>query len=288
MTHFTLESLTHIYSCSIIHLTIFIVCVIFLFHTYSHTHSFIFITDQYFSFFTFDCIHISGDYYEGIKYFNSILDKEIHHVWFRREMAYYYLYRENKSLKTYNYDDDLHLKLKYGMSQHDNFVIPNSTEYTSYKKYAKEVEKYEREQFGSIDKRSKEEIEQDKIDGYDTVLSILPISEGKEYEKAREIIEEKEKTHNLKIEYLLKATSGIGKLIQLNHPGFLPNQRQHRQFGLAVLQLAQSINEHVTLRHDSNNKVCVRIMCLCVCCLSVVYVCVLSYYITMCESKTKV
>ena len=203
------------------------------------------------------CVTIPGEYNKGIVFFNSILKDSIHHVWFRREMAYYYIYRENKSLKTYNYDDDLHLKLKYGMSQHDSFVIPNGTEYTSYKKLAKEIESIERSQLGSIDKRSKEEIEEDRAEGYDVLSSTLPVTEGEEFNKAKQLIEEEEIAQNNRIEYLLKATGGIAKLIQLDHPGFLPNQRQHRQFGLAVLQLAQSLNEHIALRYDGGNKVCV-------------------------------
>lgn len=173
-------------------------------------------------------------------------------------MAYYYIFRENKSLKTYNYDDDLHIKLKYGMSQHDSFIIPNETEYTTYKKHAKEIESVERSQIGMVDRRSKDEIEEDRAEGYDVPSSTPLITEGEEFNKAKQLIEENEIAQNNKIEYLLKATGGIAKLIQLDHPGFLPNQRQHRQFGLAVLQLAQSLNEHISLRYDSGNKVRVR------------------------------
>lgn len=173
-------------------------------------------------------------------------------------MAYYYIYREDKSLKTYNYDDDLHIKLKYGMSQHDSFIIPNETEYTSYKKHAKEIESIERSRLGSIDKRSKGDIEQDRAEGFDVPSSAPLITDGEEFNKAKQLIEANEIAQNNRIEYLLKATGGIAKLIQLDHPGFLPNQRQHRQFGLAVLQLAQSLNEHISLRYDSGNKVCVR------------------------------
>ena len=154
-----------------------------------------------------------GNYTAAIKAFDTILVEKIHHVWFRKEMAYYYVFREKKSLKTYNYDDDLRMEVKHGMSQHDAFVIPNKKTYKSYKKYGAK-------------KMNVTDIENEKL---------FDIENSK------------------KIEYLLKATRDTGKLIQLDHPGFLPNQRQHRQFGLAVLQISQSLNEHITLLYE--NKV---------------------------------
>jgi tetratricopeptide (TPR) repeat protein len=43
---------------------------------------------------------------------------------------------------------------------------------------------------------------------------------------------------------ILRAASSIGKLIQLNTPGFLPNLRQHRTSGLVMLDLAQTIRRY--------------------------------------------
>ena len=58
-----------------------------------------------------------------------------------------------------------------------------------------------------------------------------------------------EEMYTKTIEFFVRSTKSVAKLIQLDHPGFLPNQRQHRQFGLSVLQIAQSLREHVHLLH---------------------------------------
>ncbi|KAK9286712.1 hypothetical protein L1049_015115 [Liquidambar formosana] len=42
---------------------------------------------------------------------------------------------------------------------------------------------------------------------------------------------------------LLQAADSIGKKIQYNCPGFLPNKRQHRMAGLAVIEIAQKISK---------------------------------------------
>ena len=156
-----------------------------------------------------------GDYAAAIKAFDTILVEKVHHVWFRKEMAYYYIYREKKSFKTYNFDDDLRMEVKHGMSQHDAFVIPNKKSYKSYRTYGAK-------------KMNSDDIENEEIFDFEN---------GK------------------KIEYLLHATKDTAKLIQLDHPGFLPNQRQHRQFGLAVLQISQSLNEHITLLYENKVRI---------------------------------
>ncbi|OVA17057.1 Tetratricopeptide repeat-containing domain [Macleaya cordata] len=42
---------------------------------------------------------------------------------------------------------------------------------------------------------------------------------------------------------LLKAADSIGKKIQYNCPGFLPNRRQHRMAGLAAIEIAQKVSK---------------------------------------------
>ena len=155
----------------------------------------------------FFILKIPGDYDESVKVFNTVLSvKADHHVWFRREMSHYYKVMQHRSLKTYNFDENLRVEVKHGMSHPDGFVIPKKSVYKSYgdKSYQKNVHNNE-----------------------------MKISE------------------NLKnIEYFVRETGNISRLVQLDHPGFLPNQRQYRQFGLAVLQIAQTLREHVSLLHD--------------------------------------
>jgi len=50
-----------------------------------------------------------------------------------------------------------------------------------------------------------------------------------------------------RIRYILELTSPIKKWVQLETPGFMPNERQHRQFGLSVLQMAQTMRQHTKL-----------------------------------------
>ena len=125
-------------------------------------------------------------------------------------MSYYYKIMQHKSLKSYNYDENLRVEIKHGMSQPDGFTIPKKSIYKSY--------------------------------GH------------KSYSKNTEIKEDKNSKNLRNIEYFVNMTSNLSRLVQLDHPGFLPNQRQYRQFGLAVLQIAQSLREHVSLLHDG--KVC--------------------------------
>ena len=46
------------------------------------------------------------------------------------------------------------------------------------------------------------------------------------------------------VDSVLRAASPVGPGIQLRCPGFLPNARQHRMFGLASLEVAQLVRGH--------------------------------------------
>jgi len=50
---------------------------------------------------------------------------------------------------------------------------------------------------------------------------------------------------NASVKALLRETLSYSGWIQLNATGFLPNQRSHAAFGLAVLSMAQRLQEHV-------------------------------------------
>ena len=180
---------------------------------------------------------LTGEHESAIKEFTSVLSSgpndTWHHVWFRREMAYYYLYRQNDSFRTYNYDEDLSNRTKHGMSQHESFIVPSEKEHKSYKIYVQE-------------KKEKENKNKNKNNVND------------ENEKIKKIEKDRAHAEQLsKIEFFVKATSRVAQLIQLDHPGFMPNQRQYRQFGLSVLQIAQSLREHISLLYE--NKVCVSL-----------------------------
>jgi hypothetical protein len=176
---------------------------------------------------------IAGEYESAIKEFTAVLksgpNDTWHHVWFRRELAYYYIYRGKDSFKTYNYDEDLRNKTKHGMSQHESFTVPSEAEYRSYRLYAEEKKSKENEENENYKERNK---------GNDENEIVVKTKKDKEAEKLK------------KIEFFVKSTDGLARLIQLDHPGFIPNQRQYRQFGLSVLQITQSLREHISLLYQ--------------------------------------
>ncbi|KAL8124980.1 hypothetical protein AgCh_012596 [Apium graveolens] len=53
---------------------------------------------------------------------------------------------------------------------------------------------------------------------------------------------------------LIDAADSIGKKIQYNCPGFLPNRRQHRMAGLAAIEIAQKVSKAWRVEWKSSNK----------------------------------
>lgn len=140
------------------------------------------------------------------------------------------MYREKDSFRTYNYDEDMSNRTKHGMSQHETFVVPPENEYKSYRKYIEE-------------KKAKENAKNDKENEQNEQND-----ENENSDKSKDNTKDVEQLK--KIEFFVKATSSVARLIQLDHPGFIPNQRQYRQFGLSVLQITQSLQEHISLLYE--------------------------------------
>ena len=46
---------------------------------------------------------------------------------------------------------------------------------------------------------------------------------------------------------LVECTAEWGSWVQLRSPGFLPNRRQQRMFGLSILQMATILRKHINL-----------------------------------------
>jgi hypothetical protein len=182
---------------------------------------------------------MKGEYENAIKEFTAVLksgpNDTWHHVWFRRELAYYYTYRGKDSFKTYNYDEDLCNRTKHGMSQHESFTVPSEADYKSYRLFVEEKIAKENEEKAD----NKEKKKENDDNGINETNNI----DRDEAEQLK------------KIEFMVKSTSGIAKLIQLDHPGFIPNQRQYRQFGLSVLQITQSLKEHISLLYEGKVRV---------------------------------
>ena len=152
----------------------------------------------------------------------SILDELLlldpsHHAWYRRELTYFYQIIAHRSLRTFNYDDTLHLEIKTGMSQPEHFTIPPASKYTSYKTQA-----------------------------------ITAVNTARK--KKLHLLKDEDKH---RIEEFVRSTAYLSRLVQLNTPGFLPNIRQHRQFGLAVLHMAQTLREHTMARYHGEKGIAV-------------------------------
>ena len=141
----------------------------------------------------------------------------VHHAWYRRELTYFYQIIAHRSLRTFNYDDKLHLEIKTGMSQPEHFTIPPPSKYTSYKNQA-----------------------------------VSAVNAARK--KKLHLISDEDKH---RIDGFVRATSYLSRLIQLDTPGFLPNIRQHRQFGLAVLHMAQTLREHTMARYQGGQGLAV-------------------------------
>ena len=162
-------------------------------------------------------------------------------------MSYYYMLREFVSLRTYNIDIDLDVKIRLGMGMAEGYSIPNEGEFMNYEIEWKRKQtnlKSNIVQKDVLDKtivRKKDQ--RNKINVNDVTMSNTNSSIEYLWDT-----EEKEKY----IGQLVVATSHLSSMIQLDHPGFLPNLRQHRQFGLAVLQMSQSLLEHIALIVEGN------------------------------------
>eukprot|EP01041_Mallomonas_annulata_P007656 gene7656-15668_t len=53
---------------------------------------------------------------------------------------------------------------------------------------------------------------------------------------------------------LIEYSNKVNHFVQLRTPGFIPNKKQHRMFGIAVLQMAVSLKKHVqSIRNKINN-----------------------------------
>jgi hypothetical protein len=135
-------------------------------------------------------------------------------------VAYYYLYAYNRSLSDFNIDDDCDMRLKEGTATSQGYTIPssrdkNQNEYISYK-----------------DRAPPPAPTSTGDDSGVSVTTATPLSNAFSLQRA---------------EYFANVTAHLATWIHLDTPGFLPQRRQHRQFGLSVLHIAQQLLEHVEI-----------------------------------------
>ena len=156
-------------------------------------------------------LHLAiGQFSKAEDYFRLLLNSYPDNIgWFQRQIAYYFWSKLDADPKTFCPDADIDPRLKEGTCRKANW-------------------------------RSFMEIPRKRYQG-DVDVAPLTKPIGVPDVEDSKILE----SHKL-IEMLGKI-SPLTSWIQLDAIGFVPNPRQHRQFGLAVLQMAAALREHCRL-----------------------------------------
>lgn len=164
-----------------------------------------------------------GHYSAAIDWFDRLLalDPE-HYCWCLREMAWYRWKRLDTPLQQYNPDTDLHWLLKDAWIRRS----PKS-DYCKANKCHKNLVLVTEAEVRSM------------------VRSGNSVTESMEdFYSAEEIA---------RFLRLRDMTSSVAAWIQVDSPGFLVHRRQHRMFGLVVLQMAEQMREHFRLLSQDRN-----------------------------------
>jgi tetratricopeptide (TPR) repeat protein len=127
---------------------------------------------------------------------------------FHREVAFYRMSYLDTPLLEFNYDMVVDKSIKVGLNKREPFPFP-------------------------VDRgNSVEKIAREKATAEALIKHSQPV---------RQLVSDKARA-------ALKVSSQLRGWIQLDSPGFLPHRRQHRMFGLAVLDMAQQLSEYVRAR----------------------------------------
>jgi hypothetical protein len=107
-----------------------------------------------------------------------------------------------------------------------------------------------------LDPRVSEELSQQNNWEALVAIGYLPLADSKLAKKLRNSVQVKGVTNGIDGSFVMTpaakaafdATYYLSKWIQLTSPGFLPNTRQHRMFGISALQFAQTMRFHCLLK----------------------------------------
>jgi tetratricopeptide (TPR) repeat protein len=153
--------------------------------------------------------------YQGHNVDDDIRNRYIN-AWFKRELvAFHWIHLDDDLRSSYNIERSIHPRVKEGHSSQINDRTP--------------MEVIQTELIGSS--------------YHESLPSSLPEIARRLPHADMQDGSSLSKLDNMRM--LLTATARIGGWIQLKTPGFLPNQRQHRMFGLAVLEIAQALEDMI-------------------------------------------
>jgi cytochrome c-type biogenesis protein CcmH/NrfG len=159
-----------------------------------------------------------GDYGTAIEWFEkTLLADPDHYVWCLREMAYYRWRMIDVPFAAYNPDTDLHWMLKDAWIRRAplrNYCGPGLNPWCHYKL---------------------------SLHDPSEVRLLSAGSEGIPMEKFYN------STRRAQFQELVSLTAPISRWIQVDSPGFLKHERQHKMFGVMVLQIAQHLVSHYRL-----------------------------------------
>lgn len=150
-----------------------------------------------------------GDYSRAVEYYQQTLSVDASHfAWTVMEICYYRWSKLDTHLEEYNADRDVDWQLKFSWVKNDAR--------SSHCKSKKPCRL--------------------------TPLTNLPPNDLLAIPSVRDSDFSKEKRRVIRD--LLNVTSILSRWIQVNSPGFLPHRRQHKMFGLQVLQMSQTLRRH--------------------------------------------
>ncbi|KAJ3449275.1 suppressor of rps4-rld [Anaeramoeba flamelloides] len=162
-------------------------------------------------------LHAIGDFEQSFNCFNKIvMEKPEHVAWYNREMLAYWVKFLDQKIDSFSFDKDLH---------------PQFKEFWCKKMDPKNLKNYN-PVFQAINNLIKF-----KKKSLLTVNLNLISKKNNQLGKYKKII---------------KIAEYLGRLIQINMPGFMKNLRQHRVAGLAIIMMAQKLKRQLLDNLDEN------------------------------------
>ncbi|KAJ6246391.1 suppressor of rps4-rld 1 [Anaeramoeba flamelloides] len=174
-------------------------------------------------------LHAIGDFEQSFNCFNQIVLKKPEHIaWYNREMLAYWVKFLDQKIDSFSFDKDLH---------------PQFKEFWCKKMDPKNLKNYNPvfQTINNLIKFKKKSL---------LTVNLNPIRES---------------NNQLKVyKKILKVAEHLGRLIQINMPGFMKNLRQHRVAGLAMIMMTQKlkrqlldnldVNETLKKKEDNENE----------------------------------
>ena len=189
------------------------------------------------------CLHALGRYAEAVKSYNRLIALEPGHYCInRREAAIYAWVRAATPVSQFNMDDELNPYTKMGINKQtvyssDVFGRLGDDDFGAPRRRGVKAQQRQT----AADHFSREAQRRGWLDA-----NLVPTTKGMKRSRALA------KPLSEEALSLVLQTQPLAKWLQLKHHGFLVNRRQHRQFALAVLEMAQALRKHVEALRDGD------------------------------------